>query len=386
MKQSRRSLLVVLVCISLAGMTACADDEANSNTASSTQEPTTTSPDREEPAEISVRGVEVAKLNEPIMMLPRPGDDRVWVAERAGTIRRVEVAASGDLSPDGDPVLDLTAQTTTEAERGLLGLAFSVDGAVMYVSYTDLDGNSVIASYDLDATSVDEASRTVLLEQVQPFANHNGGNLVTTPDGTLWFGLGDGGAGDDPENRAQNPTEPLGKLLEVDTSGGGAHKIVAIGLRNPWRFSFDEDGSIWIADVGQNAIEEINHVAAGDLEGANFGWSGYEGNEPYMDGPGRRPADPTMPIFTYTHDDGNCSITGGFTYAGPYAPLRGAYLFADFCAGRVRAVTVDPDGRVSGAIDLGIDVDQPISFGTDGEANAYVLSAGGSVVRLEAAP
>src|SRR5690606_5321819 len=154
-------------------------------------------------------------------------------------------------------------------------------------------------------------SRRVLLSVEQPFPNHNGGHVVVTPDDTLWLGLGDGGSADDPENRAQDPDTLLGKLVRVDTTGGEDHEIVASGLRNPWRFSFDPDGTGWIADVGQNECAAINRISADELPGANFGWSGYEGTEPYLDGDGRRPADPVMPVLTYSHDDGNCSITGG---------------------------------------------------------------------------
>ncbi len=332
-----------------------------------------------------VRATQVAELAAPIALLPRPGDDRLWVAERAGTIWRLEKRDDGTLEPDGDPVLDLTDLTTTDSERGVLGMAFSPDGAVLYVSHTDADGDSVVAVYDIVDHEIDPDSREVLLTQEQPYPNHNGGHVVTTSDATLWLGLGDGGASDDPENRAQDPDTLLGKLIRVDTTGDEEHEVVASGLRNPWRFSFDADGSIWIADVGQNQVEEINHVASADLSDANFGWSGYEGDQPYLEGDGRRPDDPTMPVFTYARDDGNCSITGGFTYVGDRIPsLRGSYLFTDYCNGRVRALTDAGDGELR-SMELAVEVDRPISFGTDADGDAYVLSEAGPIVRLDAA-
>jgi glucose/arabinose dehydrogenase len=364
------------------------DDAVNptSSTAASDGDGGTT-PDGSADADVEalpeVTGQEAAVLDEPIALVAHPGDDRLWVAERAGTVRILEPTTGGRLAVEGDPVLDLSEETTTEAERGLLGMAFSPDGAVLYVSYTDRDGTSIVAAYPVVEGEIDPDEGEVLLDVDQPYPNHNGGHLVTTSDGSLWLGLGDGGAADDPENRAQDPDSLLGKLLRVDLTGDEDHEVVASGLRNPWRFSFDTDGTIWIADVGQNEVEEVNRVAADALEGANFGWSGYEGDRPYLDGDGRRPDDPVMPVFTYTHEGGNCSITGGFVYRGPVVGLNGAYLYADYCAGRVKALVDDGDGVVE--VDLGIEVDAPISFGADRDGEAYVLSAAGPVIRIVAA-
>ena len=222
----------------------------------------------------------------------------------------------------------------------------------------------------------------MLLALDQPHPNHNGGNVVRGPDGLLWFGLGDGGAGDDPDNRAQDPDDLLGKILRIDPDGGEP-EIVVSGVRNPWRFSFDTDGSLWIADVGQNAIEEVDRLPAGEVEGANLGWSGYEGSEPHLDGGGRRPEDPVMPVFEYSHDNGNCSITGGFVYRGAaLAGLQGAYLFADYCAGRVRAVRLGDDGAFAAEYDLGVWLGGPVSFAADVEGEPYGLSGSGAIVAL----
>ena len=296
------------------------------------------------------------------------------------------VGDDGALTAIGDPVLDLTADTSVDAERGLLGVAFSPEGDQLFVSYTNTGGNTRIDAYDLDGDEVVAGSRTERFAQDQPYANHNGGNIAFGPDGLLWLGLGDGGAADDPENRAQDPSTVLGKIIRLDVLGGDEQpepEIVVSGVRNPWRWAFDVDGSLWIGDVGQNRIEEVDHLPADEIEGANLGWSGFEGREPYLDGDGRRPDDPVDPVFQYTHDDGNCSITGGFAYRGAAIPsLQGAYLFADYCKGRVRAIRLDDAGALASEHDLGIDVENPISFGTDADGEAYVLSAAGDIVRL----
>lgn len=374
----------LLALVALLGV-GCGSDGADGPAPSSaTQVPETTASTADgEAAPAAVAGVEAAKVEEPTVLLVRPGDDHLWVAERAGRVRRLAVSDGGrTLTPVGEPVLDVSDDTTTDAERGLLGLAFSADGSTLFVSRTNADGNTRLEAYDATDDAIDRSSRRVLLAVDQPFPNHNGGNVVLGPDGKLWLGLGDGGAGDDPDNRAQNPDVLLGKVLRIDPEGGDP-EIVISGVRNPWRFSFDTDGSLWIGDVGQNEIEEVDHLAPGDIEGANLGWSGYEGSKPYLDGDGRRPADPVMPVFEYSHDDGNCSITGGFVYRGTaLAGLQGAYLFADYCAGRVRAITVGDDGAFRAEYDLGVSLGGPVSFAADAQGEPYVLSGSGVIVRL----
>lgn len=328
--------------------------------------------------------VVAASVHEPIQLIQRPGDDgHLWLAERAGRVRRLTVGDGGStLTPVGDYALDLSDQTTTEAERGLLGMAFSPDGGLLYVSYTDTDGNSQVASYEMAGDEVVTSTRTEVFSQEQPYPNHNGGHIVFGPDQQLWLGLGDGGSGDDPDNHAQDPDSHLGKMLRIDPQTNDV-EIVASGLRNPWRYSFDTDGSLWIGDVGQNAVEEIDRLPAGQIDGANLGWSGYEGKEPYLDGAGRRPDDAIPPVFEYRHEDGNCSVTGGFAYHGKAIPaLDGAYLFADYCAGRLRAIRIGEDGRLEQELDLGVDVDHPVSFTEGADGEPYVLSQDGTIVRL----
>ncbi|MCB1245972.1 MAG: PQQ-dependent sugar dehydrogenase [Acidimicrobiia bacterium] len=317
------------------------------------------------------------------MLTPRPGDDALWLAERTGTVRRLRKAADGSLKAVGDPVLDISDRTEAQGEQGLLGMAFDESGDTLFVSFTGLDGNSNVEAYRTDGDAVDEGSRRTVFEVEQPFPNHNGGNIVLGPDGRLWLGMGDGGAGDDPENRAQDDLTPLGKLLAIDLSTGKVQQV-AKGLRNPWRFAFDSDGSLWIGDVGQNTTEEVDHVAANEIEGANFGWSGYEGSAPYLDGDGRRPDDAVPPVFEYGRDGGACSIVGGFPYRGKeLSGLEGAFLFTDYCVGRIRAVRLDEGGDAT-ATDLEVAVERPMSFGTDADGEAYVLSESGTITRLSA--
>ncbi len=336
--------------------------------------------------EPSVDATVAAELDEPIDLVVRPGDDHLWVAERAGTVRRLAVSDGGrTLEPAGEAVLDLTGETTTDAERGLLGIAFSEAGDTLFASYTNLDGDTRIVSYAVEGNQVDQASAKVMLAVEDPYPNHNGGHVEIGPDGKLWFGLGDGGSGNDPENRAQDPDVFFGKMLRLDPTGVDDPEIVVSGLRNPWRFSFDDDGSLWIGDVGQNQWEEVNRLPADQIDGTNLGWSALEGTHenPSVDPDGRTGEDPVPPVFEYSHDGGNCSVTGGVVYRGRAIPnLQGAYLFADYCAGRVRAIRLDGNGDLAAEYDLGIDVSTPVSFGTDAAGEAYVLSGDGDVVRL----
>jgi len=383
----------VAAALGAATLAACGSDPSTGPTGN----PVTSGTAQPVPEASRVVGVEVARLDDPVALLPRPGDDRLWAAERTGQVRTVEVGADGALTPSAEPQVDLGDETTASGEQGLLGLAFAADGAVAYVSYTNLDGDSRVEAFDVVDGEVDAGSRREVFATEQPYPNHNGGHLLTGPDGTLYLGLGDGGSADDPENRAQDDGTPLGKLLALDPAGGEP-RVVAKGLRNPWRFDIDVDGSFWIADVGQNAWEEINRVPAAQIEGANLGWSGYEGTHEHLGGD-RRPDESIVPIHEYDHGDGRCSITGGFVYRGSALPaLAGAFLYADWCEGRIRAVRPAADGTGSDAdaqataepgevtvLDLDLTVANPQSFGRDADGEPYVLSATGAVVALRPA-
>ncbi|MEZ4856515.1 MAG: PQQ-dependent sugar dehydrogenase [Gelidibacter sp.] len=298
-------------------------------------------------------------LNKPVN-IKNAGDDRLFVAERDGTIEIV----NADGSLNNTHFLDInTLVSNNGGEQGLLGLAFHPNYATngyFYVNYIDNSGNSVISRFtrsSSDSNLADPTSELVLLNVTQPYANHNGGDLAFGTDGYLYISFGDGGSAGDPENRAQNPNTFLGKLLRIDvdnpsngnnygipTTGnyfenhpGAAEEIWAIGLRNPWKFSFDsQTQDLWIADVGQNIYEEIDMVTpTSDL---NFGWRCYEGNTTY-DTSVPCNGDLTYPIATYTHtSSGNykCSITGGYRYRGTAQPsLNGLYFFADFCSNEI---------------------------------------------------
>jgi glucose/arabinose dehydrogenase len=339
----------------------------------------------------------VATLDAPIAMATRAGDDSLYVAEWGGRIMAVRNGAV-----DPTPVIDLSRLTRAGGERGMLGLAIAPDGAHLYVNYTDLQGNSHVDEFALGPDGrADPASQRPLLQQVQPFPNHNGGGLAFGPDGYLYIGFGDGGSGGDPQNNAQDPSTWLGKMLRIDPSapsGGRAYGIPAdnpfvnsshpeiwsTGLRNPWRYTFDrETGDLWIADVGQGEYEEINFSAAtarrDPAKGANFGWNLYEGLHEYEGG---STAGLTMPVFEYTHTDG-CSVTGGYRYRGAAVPgLQGAYLFADYCNNTIRVLSFD--GTKAAEIRSQRVTPSPIvSFGEDNNGELYVLAFDGSVSRID---
>lgn len=317
----------------------------------------------------------------------------LYLAERTGTVHPV---VDGEIGP---AVVDLTGDTTVESERGLLGIAFSEDGAEFYASYTNVAGDSVLAAYPVSDGEIDPDGRREVAAISQPFSNHNGGHVAIGPDGFLYWGLGDGGGAGDARGSAQNLATPLGSLLRIDPQSEvpygvptgnpfvgveGAHdEIWAYGLRNPWRFSFDDPtGTLWIADVGQQSQEEINRIPA-DEAGANFGWNLLEGTARFA---GAGPQDSVAPIHVYPTSSSRCAITGGQVYRGRAIPeLVGAYLFSDFCEGRVRAITVGEDGTIGEEADLGLDGGNVVSFveGPDGEL--YVLDLGGAVSRIDPA-
>jgi glucose/arabinose dehydrogenase len=314
---------------------------------------------------------QVASVDQPLAMAVRGGDGALYLAGKAG---RVSAVRGGQVDPV--PVLDFSGQVSGGAEQGLLGLVFSPDGSHLYVNYTDTAGDTHIVEYAMNGGVANPGSRRELFFVHQPFANHNGGNLVFGPDGALWVGLGDGGSGGDPSNNAQNPGTPLGKILRMNAASG-QYSVWAMGLRNPWRYTFDRaTGSLWIADVGQSSWEEVDFAPGVQSAGMNFGWSRYEGNHVYnaaRAAPGAVP-----PVYEYSHDGGNCSITGGYVYRGSrIANMNGVYLFADFCVGHVFGLA---GGQVR---DLGMSAPNISSFGEDLNGDLYVLSLGGGVYRVD---
>jgi glucose/arabinose dehydrogenase/putative cell wall-binding protein len=325
------------------------------------------------------------------------GTDRLFIVEQGGRIRLVIAGALLDA-----PFLDVSSKVSAGGERGLLGLAFPAgfgSKQYFYVNYTDLSGNTVIARYHVSASDpnvADPGSEQVLLTIAQPFSNHNGGHLAFGPDGYLYIGSGDGGSSGDPLGNAQRRDTLLGKILRIDTEGtaipydvptsnpfvgmsGYRPEIWALGLRNPWRFSFDRGtGALWIADVGQGAREEIDYEPPGFAGGRNYGWNLYEGLIAYPSGSTPSPTvGLTFPVYEYDHTSGGQSVTGGFVYRGPsQTSLAGLYLFSDFSLGKFWVL--DPaDHSVQMVVDTGM---QPSSFGQDEAGELYVADYASGVV------
>jgi glucose/arabinose dehydrogenase len=306
-----------------------------------------------------------------------------------------------DLVP-GEVILDITDEVVTNSEQGLLDIEFSADGGTLYLSYNVPEGGDTrIVAYTMAGDAVDTGSRRELLAVEQPFPNHKGGDIEIGPDGLLYIGLGDGGSGGDPQGNGQNTDALLGKLLRIDPTapsggraygipadnpfaqGGGAPEVYAYGLRNPWRFDFDEaTGDLWIGDVGQGQWEEIDLLPPGAAAGVNLGWNELEGTHPYEGG--SAPEGAVDPVFEYSHDEG-CSITGGVVYRGNGIPgLTGTYLFTDYCQSRIRGIRVD-GGQVSEQKVFDAEGDSLVSFGVDTTGEVYVLSLDGPIYRLDPA-
>jgi len=334
------------------------------------------------------------------------GDDsgRIFVVEQAGRIRILE---NGVALPS--PFLDIASRLVCCGEQGLLSVAFPPGFASkkhFYVNYTrNQDGATVVARYRVsvdNANVSDPASEEIVLTVSQPFANHNGGQLAFGPDNNLYIGMGDGGGGGDPQGNGQNPGTLLGKLLRIDTESGSDPYGVppdnpfvgaagyrpetwALGLRNPWRFSFDrQTGDLYIGDVGQGAIEEVDVQPAGSPGGRNYGWNIMEGagcyNSAVCDTAGL-----TLPVATYDHSQG-CSVTGGVVYRGSALPaLQGIYFYGDYCSGRIWGLRRDGAGwetavlPVPGALPMNI-----TTFGEDEAGEVYVANyANGELLKIE---
>ncbi|NDP27379.1 MAG: T9SS type A sorting domain-containing protein [Flavobacterium sp.] len=289
--------------------------------------------------------------------LANAGDSRLFVVEKRGTIKIL----NSNGTTNSTPFLNISTLVSTGSEQGLLGLAFHPNYAsngLFYVDYTNLSGDTVIAKYTVDGVNpsiANSSSGSILLTIAQPFANHNGGTLKFGPDGFLYIGMGDGGSGGDPGNRAQNNTVLLGKMLRIDVNSGvpygipsgnpyvgiaGADEIWAIGLRNPWKFSFDKiKNNLWIADVGQDNIEEINNASTTET-GLNYGWRCYEGNSPYNTTGCPAQTSIKFPLAVINHSTGACSVTGGYVYNGTsYPNFKDLYFFTDYCNPQIGMMT-----------------------------------------------
>ena len=337
-------------------------------------------------------------LSAPVYVSAPPGDvNRLFVVEQPGRIRVIQ---NGQLLATS--FLDIASKVSFGGEQGLFSVAFHPSygtNGFFYVDYTDLNGDTRVERYTVTADSnvADSASHKLILFVKQPYANHNGGLVVFGPHGKLYIGMGDGGSGGDPENRAQNRDSLLGKLLRIDVdagdpygvppdnpfaAGGGRGEIWAVGLRNPWRFGFDPpDGLLYIADVGQNLWEEVDVQPAGQA-GVNYGWPAMEATHCYKP-PSGCSTPGVLPAVEYSHSDG-CSIIGGLVYRGTASPaLGGQYFYSDYCSGWIRSFTY-AGGAITSRTSWTVEVDlgNVLSFGEDAAGELYVLSGNGAVYRL----
>ena len=385
----RQTIVLMTLCLCITGLlTACGSDSNSGNAA-----PTSTS--------LKLQTV-ASNLSSPVLLTSPPGDQtRLFVVEQGGTIRILDRATGNVLST----FLTVTG-ITSGGERGLLGLAFDPNynaNGRFYVDYTDANGVITIARFVVSSTNpnvADPNSQVILISIPHPtFANHNGGMLAFGPDGCLYAAVGDGGSSGDPSNNAQNLRSPLGKILRIDpttpgtacTSGtvnpfvlnGGDQLVWSYGLRNPWRFSFD-GADLYIGDVGQEAREEIN-VSQGPNagRGLNYGWRLMEGSACFNPSVNCNNGTLTLPILEYPHDNGACSVTGGYVYRGTAIPvIQGTYFYADFCAGFVRSFRFN-NGSALEQTEWPLLASSSItSFGQDGLGELYILTRGGTVSRI----
>lgn len=350
----------------------------------------------------------VSGLNQPLFLTYAAGDTtRLFVIERAGLIRTIK---NGVLQ--STPFMNCsTLVRRTGGEQGLLGLAFHPDYATnryFYIYYTrSTDGATVVSRFQRSATSQDSglvSTQDTLLIVAQPFSNHNGGMMAFGPDGYLYIGLGDGGSGGDPGDRAQDSTELLGKILRIDVDAapldyaipasnpfvgqpGWREEIWALGVRNPWRFSFDrQTGDMYVGDVGQGNWEEVNFEDASSTGGLNYGWRLKEGDHCYDPSTGcELLTGLTDPFIEYSHSFG-CSVTGGYVYRGCAIPdLAGTYFYGDYCQGTIWSLNYDGTTVTNfqdRTAELGLGSIQISSFGEDAKGELYIIHYGGTIYKI----
>jgi glucose/arabinose dehydrogenase len=324
----------------------------------------------------------VGRFESPVFLAERPGaDGGLYVVEREGRV----VPANG-----GKPLLDITDRVLTKGEAGMLSVAFppgDAHGGRFYVTYSGRDGNLHVDGFKASpGETARPASRREVLAIEHPNFVHWGGLLMFGPDGHLYLGTGDGGPPYPIPDTAQDPSSPLGKLLRVDPSGTQAD-VIAMGLRNPWRYSFDRrTGDLWIGDVGDFTEEEIDHVPFSQANGSNFGWPDLEGTaQTKSDVKARGPV--VEPAYTYKRsgkpDDPVCAVTGGYVVRDPDLPaLAGRYLYGDFCDGKIRAGRVERSGRLGAVQPTGMRVQSLASFAEDLDGHIYAISLDGPVYRV----
>jgi glucose/arabinose dehydrogenase len=362
------------------------------------------SPPQFDPSKIKLDLIPVARgLSAPLHVTHAgDGSGRLFVVEKAGRIR---IISDGGLLRE--PFLDISPIVLSRAsEQGMFAVAFHPDyraNGIFFVHYTDQGGDTALVRYRVsaDPSRADPASATKILGVEQPAANHNGGQIAFGPDGYLYIGLGDGGGAGDPQGNGQNRGSLLGKILRLDvdrgdpygipsdnpfrTTAGARPEVWAQGLRNPWRFSFDRaTGDLFIADVGQGILEEVDFQPGASKGGENYGWNSMEGSRCFRPTTGCNRAGLALPIAEYSHDLG-CSITGGFRYRGQAVPTFGTtYFFGDYCSGRLWGLAPGPGGtwNLAQLLDTKLGIS---SFGEDEQGEIYVTDLGaGEVYRLTA--
>ncbi len=336
-------------------------------------------------------------LSNPLALTSPKGDERQFVVEQQGRIRIIRDTLFTI------PFLDIAGIVQSGGERGLLGLAFHPaygSNGLFFVYYTNNGGDTRVVRYSVsaDPDAADPASGAMILSVAQPFSNHNGGALVFGPGGMLYIGLGDGGNGGDPLGHGQDSTTLLGSVLRIDVDGGSPYaipsdnpfaghasarpEIWAYGLRNPWRFSFDEVADqVYIGDVGQGQWEEIDVVQRVAPNAYNFGWNLTEGAHCFQSSACDMSGF-TLPVFEYDHGAG-CSVTGGYVYRGPaISGIQGTYFYSDFCSGWLRSFRVSSGAATEHREwDVAI-AGRVLSLGEDADGELYVLSDNGTVYRL----
>ncbi|HVF40223.1 MAG TPA: PQQ-dependent sugar dehydrogenase [Gemmatimonadaceae bacterium] len=340
-----------------------------------------------------------SKFNDPVHLAVPPGDSRLFIVEQEGRIRVVKNGTTLE-----QPFLDISRRVRSGGEQGLLSMAFHPGyraNGYFYVNFTDLQGDTHVERFKVSANPdvADPSSAKLIITVDQPYSNHNGGLVMFGPDGMLYVGMGDGGSGGDPHNNGQNPQALLGKMLRLDVNRGdpyaipadnpfangssGRREIWAVGLRNPWRFSFDKsDGLLYVADVGQSGAEEITVVPA-NRAGVNYGWKIMEGADCYGSGSCRRQG-LQVPALTYGRSGGACSVTGGIVYRGRKIPaLAGHYFYSDYCAGWVRSFRYQ-NGTVTDRREWKTDdIGNVTSFAEDTAGEMYIVAHGGSIFRVD---
>ncbi len=343
--------------------------------------------------ELKLKDVFSLRFEKPVFMLESPVErGRFYILEQEGVVKTFK---KGDKR--AKVFLDLRDRVLNGGEMGILGMAFHPkfsENGYFFVYYTDRDMNSVVARYKAKSFKrADPHSENILLRVKQPFTNHNGGMLAFGSDGYLYIALGDGGSAGDPYNHAQNTRTLLGSILRIDVNtekgysvpsdnpfvkGGGRKEIYAWGFRNPWRFSFDrKTGKLWVGDVGQDRWEEINIVEGGK----NYGWRCYEGNHPYRVKGCLSRDRYAFPVYEYPLKEGNCAVVGGYVYRGNrIKDLYGAYVFGDFCSGRIWAISED-NGKYKARLLLDTEL-KISSFAEDTEGNIYVIDIRGKIYLL----